>query len=455
MEEMSLNVIAQAIGVDYRGHERMIADISSDSRNIPAGCVFVALEGDQFDGHTYVAEALDKGAAFAIVMRDMEDPGGRIFRVEDTRQALLDIAGAYRRERDVKVVAVTGSVGKTTTKEMVACVVSAGYETLKTQMNLNNEIGLSQTVLQLTNRHRASVLEMGMDGPGQIAPLSRCASPDVGVITNVGVSHMETLGSQKNIMREKLDIRAGMKDGTTLVLSADDDMLRDVRDDRLNLIFYATESKQADIRAEKIKSFSTHTTFELLYDGKGYDAQIPTMGRHNVQNALAAFAVGIALGLNPARVILALRNYKPAGMRQNIVPHAGFTVVEDCYNAAPDSMRAALEALRDIRANGRKVLVLADMLELGGVELQAHYDVGMLAANCDVDLLLCTGPLACEYVKGALAGGMNSSVVNHFKTRDDLFEFLHGVIREEDIIWVKGSRGMHLERLLERIYREC
>lgn len=452
MKTMRIEQIAATLGCSLFTGSGEITAVVTDSRKLVPGCLFVALVGDSFDGHTFVCRALSEGAAFAVVQKPGNYPGDRVLTVGDTRAALLDIAGLYRSLLDVRVVGVTGSVGKTTTKEMTACALSAKYLTLKNEANLNNEVGLSWTIFQLTEAHRAAVLEMGMDGPGQIRPLSMAARPDVAVVTNIGVSHMEALGSREGILAEKLSIGDGLPDGAPLLLCGDNDLLRDVISGRLNVLLYGIENKECDVRAANIKEFSTHTTFEILYNGMRLDATIPTMGRHNVYNALAGFLAAVCLEVPPRDAIAALRNYRPAGMRQNIVKHSAFTVVEDCYNASPDSMHAALTTLGSLQCDGRRIAVLADMLELGQVEREAHYEVGRLAASCGIDLLLCTGKLAEEYLRGARDAGMEQAF--HIDDQDSLFERLRVTLAPGDTVWIKGSRAMKLERIIKRIYEE-
>lgn len=459
MTGMDIETIAKAAGavlpagISGDAHERH--EICTDSRAITPGCVFVALAGDSFDGHRYIDAALAGGAAFAVAARDTGfeyAQADKILYVDDTRAALLGIAGMYRQTHGVKVVAVTGSVGKTTTKEMTACVLESTYKTHKTLENLNNEIGLSQTILAMTPETEAAVLELGVDGPGQMAPLGRCAAADVAIVSNIGVSHLEAFGERKNILREKLDVRAGMKDGATLILCADNDLLRNVRDERLNLVFYGISSRDVNVRAECLREFSTHTAFELVYDGKRFDAVIPCMGAHNVQNALAAFAAGVALGVREESAVAALKNYAPAGMRQKVVSHNGYTIIEDCYNASPDSMEAAMKTLGSLECEGRRIAVLSDMLELGAVEAQAHLDAGRAAAMAGIDLLLCTGERARGFVEGAQAAGLSDAV--HFADKDALYQFLRANVRRGDALWFKASRGMKLESVIERIYGE-
>lgn len=454
MKAMRIEEIAVAVGAELPASagDGVIRAVCTDSRAIQPGCLFIALKGERFDGHAYIRQALEQGAAWAVAMDDGDYPNDRVLRVKDTRQALLDVAGIYRRSLDVKVVGVTGSVGKTTTKEMTACALSAKYPTLKNEANLNNEIGLSHTALRIEEHHRAAVLEMGMDGPGQIAPLSRCARPDVGIVTNIGVSHLEAMGSRENIRAEKLSIADGMADGAALVLCGDNDMLRGYTSDRLQVLFYGIDNPNCFVRAKNIREFPTHTTFELLYDGMRLDVQIPCMGRHNVYNALAAFCAAVALDVPPQDAIAALAGYRPAGMRQNIVKHNAYTIVEDCYNASPDSMRAALTTLGKLECDGRRIAVLSDMLELGGVEQQAHTEAGRLAAQCGIDGLYCTGELSRRTAQAAKEAGLAQT--EWFGDHDALFAHLSHELKPGDTVWFKASRAMRLEDVIKRIYEE-
>ncbi|WRS27634.1 UDP-N-acetylmuramoyl-tripeptide--D-alanyl-D-alanine ligase [Oscillospiraceae bacterium MB08-C2-2] len=451
MEKISMAELAGALSLDYTG-DAWIGAVSTDSRSIPPGCLFIALEGENFDGHQYIAQALEQGAAFALAHKPGDYPAGRVFIVKDTRQALLDVAGFYRRQLGIPVVGVTGSVGKTTTKEMIACVMAQKYKTLKNEANLNNEIGLSQTVLGLTGEHEAAVLEMGMDGPGQIHQLTLCARPDVAVVTNIGVSHLERLGSRENILQEKLSITDGMVPGSTVILCGDNDLLSQTELPNFKVLRYGLENKDCQVIARQILSFSTHTNFVISFDGNAYDAQIPTMGRHNVLNSLAAFCVAIALEIPPQKAIAALRGYRPAGMRQNIVQHAAYTVVEDCYNASPDSMRSALETLGQLKCTGRKIAVLSDMLELGPIEKEAHFQAGREAAENGVEVLLSVGELAREYHRGALEAGIGKAV--HYEDKEALFQELAQLVAPGDIVWFKASRGMRLEEVIHRLYAQ-
>lgn len=449
MTPLDIRDLAAAMGAFYDGPSRPIGHICTDTRNLVPGCLFVALVGDKFDGHNYIPEALKRGAAFAVSARPFEDK--RVLVVKDTRQAFLDLAGFYRRKLGLKVVAVTGSVGKTTTKEMAACVLGSAFSTLKTPANFNNEVGLSQTILSLDSSHEVAVLELGVDAPGQMPPLARCASPDIGIVTGIGVTHLQQFGTRKAIRAEKLALADSMADGAPLLLCGDNDLLADVDIPRLRVLRYGIDNPANDVKAQNLREDATSTHFEILWEGGVYPAQIPTLGRHNVRNALAGFAAGVLLGIAPSRAAEALKGYAPEGMRQKVVSHKGLTVVEDCYNASPDSMAAALHTLKSMPCAGKRIAILSDMLELGSREEEDHRRVGTIAAGC-ADLLLCTGSWSALTVEAARQAGLAQAF--HFPDQDSLYEALRRQAAAGDVLWFKASRGMHLEHLLQRLYAE-
>lgn len=455
MKALPIARIAEHIGAAFSGGDRMVCAISTDTRTMEPGCLFVALRGENFDGNDYVVRALEQGAAFAVAERMPAGvPPERILLVNDGRVALMHIANLHRESLGIKVIAVTGSVGKTTTKEMVDCTVSAGFKTYKTQQNLNNEIGLSQTILQLEEGHQAAVLEMAMDGPGQMQALSLCARPDIAIVTNIGMSHIEKFADGRaGILREKMDVTAGMNANGLIILNADDELLSGVAGTPQRVLRYGIDARVVDARALHIKAYSTHTTFEIEYNENRFDAQVPAMGRHNVSNALAAFLAAVRLGVEPRLAVAALKSYRPVGMRQNVVKHGELTIVEDCYNASPDSMRAALATLAGIACEGRRIAVLSDMLELGDIAPRAHYEIGKYAASCGITALLCTGELSQEYVRAAKEAGMKNA--KHFSTQSGLFDSLRQIVRPGDVIWFKASRGMKLEKIIQKVYEVC
>lgn len=457
MEQMTLLEIAQAIGCETN-ENALIHDISTDSRALPSGCLFLALEGERFNGHDYVAQALVSGAAFAVIHQDCETGGAdpaRLLRVANTQDALLAIGGHYRDKFEIDCVGVTGSVGKTTTKDMIAQVVAAGRKTLKTQGNLNNEIGLPKTLLELDFSHQAAVIEMGMQGLGEIAMLASAAKPTIGVITNIGVSHLEQLGTRENILRAKLELAEALPDGAPLLLCADNDLLRTVRIPRLRILRYGLEQEENDLSARELSEQDGETHFTICCADTAFAEQtlhavIPCVGRHNVCNALAAFGVGRLLGIPAQACLEALRGYQPSGMRQKVVRWSGSTVVEDCYNASPDSMRAALQTLGAYSCTGKRIAVLGDMLELGSIAEQSHYDVGAFAGEQKIDLLLAFGEQAKAYVSGAEQAGLRAM---WFSDKSELTLRLRQEMTGGSVVWVKGSRGMKLEDILSELYQ--
>lgn len=448
MERLTIEEIAQAVGAagSFSGE---ITQISTDSREIPQGCLFVALVGERFNGHDYVANAIQKGAACAIVHERRDYGTDKILYVPNTQDALMAIGRLYRSKFQIHCVGITGSVGKTTTKDMIADVVAAGFRTLKTQGNLNNEIGLPKTLFALDPSYEAAVIEMGMQRLGEIRALAAVAQPQIGVITNIGVSHIEWLGSRENILKAKLELAEALPDGAPLILCGDNDLLRTVKIPRLKVQLYGIENPECMFRAEHIRENVTETSFEICYNSNRMSVTIPCIGRHNVLNALAACAVGTALGIPLDQCAEALKNYVPSGMRQKIVPFGGYTVVEDCYNASPDSMKAALNTLAAYPCTGRRVAVLGDMFELGSIASQAHTDVGIFSAKKKIDFLFAYGDMARYYSQGAKSAGGNAQV---FQDRDSLVGALKEYLRPGDVVWFKASRGMRLEEVLQDLY---
>ncbi len=426
-----------------------VQEISTDSRTIHEGAVFFAIVGERLNGHDYVTAALEKGALAAVVSERRDWKADNVVLVEDTTEALLRFAGWYRRQFSPRLVGVTGSVGKTTTKEMIYAVLSADGKTLKTQGNLNNQIGLPKTLLELNPSYRNAVVEMGMSNLGEIAVLSRAAAPTIGVITNIGVSHLETLRTRQNILRAKLEIAEGMADGSRLILNVDNDLLCTVQMPRLQCMTYGVTNPDADVRAVEIDAGRATTAFNVLHNGKRTAVTIPCIGDHNVLNALAAFCVGLCIGLEPDRIAAALLQYEPTGMRQRMVQFHGMLVIEDCYNASPDSMHAALGTLSRL-PSGRRIAVLGDMLELGELSDSAHIELGRLAARSGVNLLLCYGPQCLKTVEAAQKEGLKQAY--HFDDKEKLAAFLSRQAAEGDTILCKGSRAMQLEDVLHSFY---
>lgn len=446
MKKLTLSEIAAPLSATYNQDASFDA-ICIDTRKITKGCLFICIKGERFDAHQFADEALEKGASAVMIHSDIT-PNGAYIKVEDTSKALLQLGGYYRSKFDIPVVALTGSVGKTTTKEFTHLVVNAKYNAIKTLGNLNNEIGLPQMLFQIDDGIEAAVIEMGMNHFGEISRLVNATKPTIGLITNIGVSHIENLGSREGILKAKLEICEGLKQGAPLILNGDDDMLSTVKSDVHKIYFYGINN--GDFVAKNIIENNESTTFDINYFDKVQKVTIPTIGIHNVYNALAAFAVGYFLDIEADVCANALSNYVPAGMRQKVVNVGDITSIEDCYNASPDSMRAALRTLHDTKGN-KKIAVLGDMLELGDYSKKAHSQVGEMVAEYKIDYLLAYGKEAQYYVNSAKAGGVENAFL--FDDKEALSQKLLEITDSADVVLFKGSRGMKLEDIINNVYK--
>lgn len=425
--------------------DAQVLSICTDSRKITKGCLFIALVGERFDGHDFVNQALESGAVAAVCSKPIET-NGTVLLVENTGKALLDIAAYYRSLFSIPFVGITGSVGKTTTKEMVYAVLSEKYNTLKNEGNLNNEIGLPSTVFRLDSDYEAAILEMGMSAFGEISRLSHVAQPNIGIITKIGVSHIEHLGSREGILKAKLEILDGLKPGAPLVVNGDDDLLSTVSLSDRRVITFGIENENCDYRAVDVEQSGYSTSFTVLFDGKEQRVTIPTVGTHNVYNALSAFAAGVYLGVKPEAAANGLSKYVTSGMRQNVKEFNGITVIEDCYNASPDSVRAAAEVLCGMKAD-KKCLCFGDMLELGELSEKAHRDVGALVASKQIDCFYTYGKMAAVSAQTAVAQG--AKCVKAFDDKQALANELKNMLSSGDAVLFKASRGMKLEEVIQ------
>jgi UDP-N-acetylmuramoyl-tripeptide--D-alanyl-D-alanine ligase len=340
-------------------------------------------------------------------------------------------------------------VGKTTTKEMIAAVLSQKYKTLATQGNLNNEIGLPKMCFRLDSSYEAAVFEMGMSGFGEISRLTDTARPTIGIITNIGVCHIEMLGSREGILKAKMEILEGMDDSAPLIINGDNDLLPSgVAGIPNPVVVCGIDCENADCRAENIIQTENGMNFVISYKGGKYPVKLPAVGIHNVCNACVAFACGMLMDIAPEQAVKGLAEYVPTGMRQKIVKKGGITVIEDCYNASPDSIKASLQVLSDYKCK-RRIAVLGDMKELGDYSLTAHTVCGETAADKHVDILLAYGPESEGYINGA-CGRIPCAL--HFNDKEELAAKLCEMLREGDAVLVKGSRAMKLEDVITKIY---
>jgi UDP-N-acetylmuramoyl-tripeptide--D-alanyl-D-alanine ligase len=463
MKRWTLEEISQITGGRLLSGDphQSVTHAVSDSRQATAGAIFVPLPGERVDGHDFLADAAQRGAVAAFVRCDF--PQSRIpaglaaVAVPDPAVALQTWARHHLRTLDAKVVGVTGSVGKTTTKEMIAAVLAERFSVLKNEGNLNTEIGLPLTVLQARPEHQVLVLEMAMRGPGEILQLTEIAAPDVAVITNVRESHIELLGSIENIAAAKGEILQGMAAGGTAVLNAADPLVvEQAQRAPGRVLWYGREVGGESVSATDIANLGDGLRFTVCYGGQQETVNVPWPGLHNVSNALAAVATGIALGMSLPQAVSGLKCYQAAANRLNIRAAAtGFTVIDDTYNASPDSMRAALQVLLDYPGAGRRIAVLGDMLELGERAVSAHREVGQAVAQAGVDRLLVRGELAQGIAQGAAAAGMDSRRISSTASNAEAARQLRDYLQAGDLVLIKGSRGMQMEQIVYDLLGEA
>ena len=432
--------------------------VCTDSREAEKDSLFVALGGARVDGHDYIGAALSLGNECVLCERIPDALTDRKYValvVNDTLRAVGELAKAYDRRINNRKVAITGSVGKTTTKEFVAAVLSENLRLHKTEGNYNSTIGMPLSLLTMRNDTQVSVLEMGMSNRGEIEYLSRIAEPDIAIVTNIGSSHMEYLGSRENICRAKLEIVKGLKADGMILLNGDEPLLRGREELEGRNCVYVGFAPDCQFRAQNVRFDMGKTIFDVCYNDKTVEGvSIPTMGKHNVYAALFAYAVGVNMGLSDEAVMRGLNNYRSVGMRQNIYDIGGITVIEDCYNASPESVRAAIDVLGEVvkqKNSGRMTALLGDMYELGENEKAFHESVGMDFARKGGSALFTFGELADMIAGGAILGGMN--VENIYRNRNVRCpeisgEMLLHALLPGDTLLVKASRGAAAERVL-------
>ncbi len=448
MKSITIKQVAQFCGAvtDIDGE---ILKISTDSRDIDENTLFVALVGERFDAHDFVGDVLSKGAKAVVCSKNVgNDP--RILYVEDTGKALLDIAHGYRGLFNIPFVGLTGSVGKTTSKGMIYAVVKKKFDTLRTEGNLNNEIGVPKTLFCLEEHHEAAVIEMGMNHFEEISRISRTVEPSIACITNVGTAHIENLGSREGILKAKCEILDGMEKGSTLIINGDNDMLATIDREDYKIVRFGIEGDKLDMRAEDISADAFGSTFTAVYKGEKAKVFVPSVGLHNVYNAMCAMCVGMELGYTLEEAASGIKDFEPEGMRQKITEINNITFIEDCYNANLDSMKASLEALKTI-CKGKSYAVLGDMLELGDFAEQAHRRVGEKAAAVGCEYVLTFGELSRFIADEAEKNGCKAIA---FDDKEKIVEFLFENIKEGDAVLFKGSRGMKMEEIFISLYKK-
>lgn len=461
MKNMTLENIEKACGGRYIGTEAEkkteVLGVVIDSRQVESGYLFVAIPGEKVDGHKFIPDVFAKGAAAVLSEQQLENPAGPYILVESTTKALRDLAEYYRKSLDIKVVGITGSVGKTSTKEMIASVLSEKYRVLKTEGNYNNEIGLPLTIFKIRAEHEVAVLEMGISEFGEMHRLAIMANPDICVITNIGLCHLENLKTRDGILKAKTESFAHLKKDGIAILNGDDDKLSTIRQvgDK-EPVFYGMEEKmeyredaKKSVYATGVENLGLYGMQARIHTPEGErDVRIPIPGEHNVYNALAATAVGLSLGLSLDQISSGILKAKTIGGRTNLLNTGSMTVIDDCYNANPVSMKASIDVLAT--AEGRKIAVLGDMGELGENEKKLHYEVGEYLAKKEIDVLFCAGELSEEIAKAAQKESKTCEVY-YFKTRDALLEQLLPFLKKGDTVLVKASHFMEYPKIVKAL----
>lgn len=456
METITLAQMLEAVnGRLLGGLDRLdtpISKVETDSRTIHPGALFIPLVGDRFDGHAYIGPALEGGAAGCITAHERERylPGKFYVKVADTQQALRDLAVWYRKRFAIPFIGVTGSVGKTTAKDMLAAVLGVKYKVLKTEGNHNNNVGLPLTLLELDAGHRLAVLEMGMDKFGEIDYLADIVKPDIGVITNIGDAHIERLGSRENIFKAKCELLPHVQPDGMLVLNGDDALLTTLKGNTPVPAVFCGRGGGCEYRAQVTGGDGvSHIHCRMTTPNMDREMLIPALGEHMIYPALIAAAVGERFGLDADQIEDGISRFVPTRMRMNVLRRgSGITILDDTYNANPQSMRAAISALADSRGR-RKVAILGDMLELGPFAPALHGGVGEYLGTADVDCLVAVGELAWHIAEGARRAGVPQVV--HCGGREDAKAVLSQVVGPDSTVLVKGSRGMKLEEITAKL----
>lgn len=429
-----------------------VLGITTDSRKITEGVLFVALKGENFNGEDFAEDALQNGAAAVIVSKNANTQhiNGVILKVDDTLTAYQQIASHWRDNFKIPVVAITGSTGKTTTKDLTAAALSSLGEIQKTSANFNNEVGVPLTLLGINENHKAAVVEIGMRGLGQIASLAKYVKPTIGIVTNVNETHIEILGSIENIAKAKGELVESIPEGGTIILNADDKnvlAMKKLAKNNVKILTYGIENF-ADVTAEKIIVGNDSTEFIAKYKDEIYNFSIPVIGRHNVSNSLAAICAGLTLGISFEKIQRGFSTLATTRMRFEVIRRDGITIVNDAYNASPASMRAAIQTTAEIYS-GRKIAVLGDMLELGNISEKVHKEIGEEVAKNNFDFLITYGEFGKFIAEGAKSSGMENIFIT--QTHDDAAKKILSIIKKDDTILFKASHGMHMEKIIELI----
>ena len=455
MKNLTLENITQVCGGTYHGAadklQEEVSSIITDSRKADKGCLFVPIVGERVDAHKFIPQVMEAGALATLSERVLEHADFPYIVVESSLQAVKDIAEFYLKQLEIPVVGITGSVGKTSTKEVIASVLSQKYRTLKTQGNFNNELGLPLTVFRLRDEDEMAVLEMGISDFGEMTRLARIARPDTCVITNIGTCHLENLGDRDGVLKAKTEIFKFLRPDGHIVLNGDDDKLSTVKEHEGIVPVFFGMSQGCQVYGDEIVSRGLKGMTCTIHMGEdSFKVDIPMPGRHMVYNALAAAAVGRIYGLTDEQIKAGIESLEPISGRFRMIDTEKFLIVDDCYNANPMSMKASLDVLQD--GSGRRVAVLGDMGELGTDEVQLHESVGEHAGKCDIDVLICTGKLCKSMAEKAIQTNPDLKVI-YEPDRESLLEHLEGYVQQGDTILVKASHFMKFEEVVEKLQK--
>ncbi len=449
MRKILLSTLMQ--GIKTIENDCYINQVTTDSRTAGDNSVFLAIRGERVNGEKYAASAVEKGCKMVITENYIDDVAADMQAVvPNILDASIKLGENVRNTFSIDVIGVTGSMGKTTTKDFIYAALSPFAPTVRSEGNRNNELGMPKTIYGFTENDKFAVLEMGMEALGDVHKLSMAARPKAAVITCIGISHLERLKTRENILKAKLEMADGMPQDGVLVLNGDDDYLPYAEINHpANVVYFAINNKNADVVAKDIKQVKTKTYFTIIDNIHGeIPAVIPTVGEHNVRNALSAYTVATRLGFDRHKVSENLHSYRPSGMRQNFVEKNGIMFIEDCYNAAPDSMKAALDTAKSVcDPQGRTIAVLGDMLELGEEEKALHYSVGAHAKETGIDFVWTWGELVKSLCEGYGEGALN------FETKDELARYIAANIKEGDTIVFKASHSRRFEDIIRQVYR--
>lgn len=448
--ELSFKEIVDSIDgkVIIQGHNKEFNKICTDTRKIEKGNIFLALKGERFNGNKYVKTALEKGASIAIIDEEIEgleecNGLGTIIKVNNGNEALLSLAKYYREKLGLKVIGITGSTGKTSTKDVLASFLSKKYKVFKTKGNFNNHIGLPLMILELDSSYDVAVLELGMSNLGEIHTLANCARPDIALITNIGLSHIENLKTRENILKAKMEITDFFNENNVLIVNGEDEYLSKIENKNYKVLKVGY-NKNFDFIGKDIELDDNKTSFTAISNNEECRFDLPMVGAHNVLNSLLGIAASNELNVRLQDMKKGLSNIEATSMRLEFINANNFEIINDCYNASPDSMKAAIDVLKS-RKGKRKVAILGTMNELGNEAYNAHKEVGEYAKN-KVDLLITTGEF-----ENAYKNGFENEGIRIYNTKENLIDDLKNVIQKEDTVLVKASRGIKFEDIVKAL----